>query len=442
MNVRAALCAAVVVAAIAGQWMFWRGGILEFEATAFIPQYVADRAPLAKLFDPHSNDFDAYQARELSYVFDYADAVFHASIARRFHASLFIPLSSMLATLGIGILVMRGVRETMVRIDAVTTALMLAVFFSSFQFASTAGIYYRSSKILLGTVLLGWLFHWRRSILDPRTGDAWKHGVLCVAAGLLDRQGFFFGVAAAVILGGYSWNTRRMRPTLRAIVVALGALVIYNLALAPAAIHALNGYWPDFEYQSRSLRSVVLLWHPGYFFRAVALLAQNTAVLFGGVVPALALFGLGAALSRAMLNATRTSRLCRYIVAVLAAEVVMFAMMIHQHPPIDQFVDHRLWYYPVPFVITVIFGWLLWIDAMALSGRRLRAVQLALVAIIIINISTLAGRRDVMAHGPYFERVFTQSELLKRSLATGNPEPALDEGYRGFFDEEQRFRAH
>jgi hypothetical protein len=202
----------------------------------------------------------------------------------------------------------------------------------------------------------------------------------------------------------------------------------------------LNGYWPDFSYQARSIRSVALAWQPQYFVRAAGLLAANAGVMFGGAVTALLAFGGLLALSRRYAARVTHHRGIQYVTLAMLAHVVMFAMMIHQHPPIEEYIDHRFWYYPVPFAATVLFAVLAWLDALALSAARQRVVLAALCVVAIANLLSLPARRKVMAHGPYFERVFAQSELLKRSLAAGAPDPGLDEVYREYYADEQRWR--
>ena len=190
---------------------------------------------------------------------------------------------------------------------------------------------------MLAAVLLALLFHLRRLSRERFRGDVMMTAVLRGApAGLLDRQGFFYAIVAAVILRWHVWQTRQLGDVLRAVLAALVFLVIYNVAAAPLLIHLLNGYWPDFEYQTRSLRSVALLWQPRYFVRAFNLLAENSAVLLGGWLMArVSIAGLIWSSWRSMARAMQ-SRALHYATVVLIAQVAMFGAMIHQHPPIDE----------------------------------------------------------------------------------------------------------
>ena len=65
----------------------------------------------------------------------------------------------------------------------------------------------------------------------------------------------------------------------------------------------------------------------------------------------------------------------------------------------------------------------MWLDAVAPSWpvAQQRIAKLVLVIIALANLVALDGHRDVMAHGPYFERVFAQSTLLKTSIDAGAP---------------------
>ena len=52
---------------------FWGHGIIDSEAMEFVLNYLQKRPFFAQIFDPQINDWGAYQARELSYVFDLID---------------------------------------------------------------------------------------------------------------------------------------------------------------------------------------------------------------------------------------------------------------------------------------------------------------------------------------------------------------------------------
>src|SRR5688572_31147981 len=79
--------------------VFWNGGVLEGESIHFILNYTDERTVPQKIFNPLVNDFNMYQARELSYVFDYLNAEFFLFLLKRFDETLFVPLFAVVSTI-------------------------------------------------------------------------------------------------------------------------------------------------------------------------------------------------------------------------------------------------------------------------------------------------------------------------------------------------------
>ena len=59
------------------------GGELHQESAIFMMNYLDGRPLLATVIDPYNNDLSMYQARELSYFFDYLDAHFVAFLMKK-----------------------------------------------------------------------------------------------------------------------------------------------------------------------------------------------------------------------------------------------------------------------------------------------------------------------------------------------------------------------
>lgn len=440
--------------------LFWDQGCVEREATTFIRQYTADRPLLATVFDPHLNDLGTYQARELSYFFDLIDARAYAPLTALLGAGFTIPLSALVSSLVMVLTFLVGARRTMPQVDRLTTAALLLCLVTSFGFVSTMGLFYRSAKPMLAAVLVVWLFVVRgvqqrrdRSgghATPPITLSAALVFTLTLVAGLLDRQGFFCAVAAAALLAlHYRW-TAQLRDVLVASVTAVIVLQVYNLLVAPLTIHAVNGYWPDFSYQMIPTRELLRL--PSHVLRAVALLFQNTALLFGGsliVGALLALWGLivasqsvawpaGARTWSGMLVWLRRDapgRLLVYGLLVLAAQVLLFALMIARHGYVYRWIDHRYWYYPIPYLVVAVFGALLVLNAQLprLGDRDRRWLPVALLVLAAGNVVGLGYHREVMKSGPWFGPVHAQCLLLKTSLRNNRADPGLDPEYRALF---------
>ena len=456
---------ATVVFALLGPAVFWHGGVLEREATTFITHYTADGPLLNKIFDPRANDLGYYQARELSYLVDYLDAQFYRVILRNFNAPFFIPMSALVASLALVVVFMRGVRRTTKNVGLVAGALLLGCFLSSFMFISTLGVFYRSSKSLVAVTLLALLFHVRhvqqkRNRREGAAGlltrDAFIAFCLALFAGLLDREGVFYTLTGCLILYvHYRW-TGQLGDVLAAFAVAAGVLQFYNFVLAPVAIHTLNGYWPDFSYQTLPRGQAALA--PLNLPFALVMLLENALLLLGGLpgVAILIVAVLATALVRATVQATdrRMSYLMGFLtyepdrrtviygVLAFAPQVLMFSLMIARHPYVYFWLDHRYWYYAMPYVVTVLFGLLLALNAAMgkLPRSRHWVASLVLLMIVFSNVAGLNHHRRIMRESPWFGPVYLQSEALRSSLKSGVPDPSLDSYYRPFFEYHRQMR--
>jgi hypothetical protein len=424
--------AAVAVGLVVPAW-FWRGGCLEFEAISFVTRYTDARPALQKVFDPHTNDFGTYQARELSYFLDWIDANVWLGLLRGFDVVAFVPLSALLSALAtVGVFAL-GVRRTLPALDRGVAGLLLLLYVSCFVFVATMGVFYRSGKPWLAPALLALSFvllrlHQR----PPRRADVGTVFALSLGIALLDRQGHFYVLAAGALVG---WSWLRGRSP-RALVLALaGAALagfVYDFVLGPLLIHALNGYWPKMKYQAIPKREVVHL--PWHGLRAAHLLAENAAVLLGGF------FAAGAAAWAALAAVAWRHRRAlprRALPLVLlggALQVVMFGLMLARHRYLYEWVDHRNWYYPLPFLATVLFLLAVLLDAAWASFRAAtrRVVVAAAVLLAASNLASLDHHRRRMLSAPWFPRIHQQTPLLVEALRTGTLPAGLDPDYAAF----------
>jgi len=465
--------ALLALVATLGPALFWEGGTLERETTLFIPQYTADRPLLAKIFDPYANDFGTYQARELSYFVDYLDAQVYTRVVAPIDATFFIPASAFLVPLLFLLVFARGVRRTAAHLDALTGALILACFVSSFVFVSTMGVFYRSGKPLVALAILAFLFHvrgvhqarqssqstqptqptqpelsaphpprrLRRRIL---TRDGAIAFALAMFAGLLDRQGVFYVLIGCGVLFVHDGRMRRMPDLLMATCAAAAALHVYNVFLAPAVVHQLNGYWPSFQYQKVPLKHFPLRIVP-----ALRMLAEESCVMLGGswwlTLACLAVAGIvvlrarrrapGSSAPGDAIARQHAGRTLLYAGLVLIGHVVMFALMIARHPFIYEWIDHRYWYYPLPCLAVLLFALVVAWDAVLprLGRGDRRVMQLVLAALVLGNVLSLPRDRDLMLGGPWFSQAHLQSERLQESLRSGTMDESLEPTYQTFF---------
>jgi hypothetical protein len=337
------------------------GAVAPDETLSFIlRRYWSGRSALQIVFDPRGWDF--YQARELSYALDFLDAQWVRLLLSR-DILFLVPPSSMLASLAVVAIGLRLAPRALPSLDRATRWLVLLVFLSNFVFLSTMGWLYRATKPLVAPLLLGLLLfvvaEHRRPRLGPR---ATFTAVFATALAMSLLTGGLFYVLA---LG------RSLLP-LPAGAVALG---VFMAAVGPPTTspRAVGHPRPqrllaEFRFSAcdRTCCS-----RPGS--RPWTSLGDWTSVLFGGFPP-LALAAAAAAAGAAWVWRNRRRRGWLgfgFVVgaAVMAGQVVMVALMVQRYDFVT-WVDHRFWYYPLPYQTLVSFG-LLW--ALDHGGPRAEA---------------------------------------------------------------------
>ncbi len=413
---------------------FWGGGLIEEEALSFLRNFWGDRPVLQRIFE--TREFDDYQGRELSYAIDCLDAQWVRLLLSRGIFVLVSPsvVASSLAFVAIGLWL---VPAALPRLERRTGWLVLLLYLSNFAVVSTTGLLYRATKplvapLLLALVLLALAEH-RKPRLGPATASAAALAMALVAS-LLDRQGLFYVLVILLVLAAAWLRTRRGLGLALGTAAAVGAWLVYDYAVGPWLIHRLNGYWPDMSFQRVSPQWLL---SAGPWIEAVRLLGGWTQVLFGGLPPALiAAVGAGVGCVRAWRERGRPLRLAVAAAIVLAAivgQLAMVAVMVVRHRAVT-WIDHRFWYYPMPFQVLIGFGllWALERATRSAGGRLPRAVPFALGALVIANVAEWPEHRMIMQSGPWFSDVARRSALLVRSLRSGQQAPLLDGEYRRF----------
>lgn len=429
--------AVLPVLLVAHAFVFWGRGVIDQEAQVFVINYLADRPFLQTIFDPALNDWGLYQARELSYVFDWVDARIFAQLMVDWHRLLFLPFSSVLSMAGIVTIYLVGARRVL-RLQWSTALLLLSLFLSTIVVQSSTAILYRSSKIVLTTLQL--LFFFRALwLLEPSRRRVSKLDVAGLAAvGMLmawvDRQGYALMMVVATV-SGFLWMRQRWSPqpegrVARAYgsvavagVVATIWAVAYNNIIAPQAIHRLNGYWPDFVFEEVPLErfdAQLVRDTLAMFTRQIEYFFGHTPFL---VVAALALVVWAAAVVHDKQRPATTSLWgwitgtgVVFTTAIVSASIILIAVMGMRHPPVFRIADHALWYYTLPLQATVLCG-----TSLALSrlpnerdARWPTYAGMVFVVMVAVNAWHWRAQRDFIAQSPqYFGTEHEFSRLYK-----------------------------
>jgi hypothetical protein len=416
--------------------LFWGGGVIEEEALAFQRNFWGSRPMLQRIFE--TREFDDYQGRELSYAIDCLDAQWVRALLSR-GVFLFVAPSVLLASLVLVPIGLWLVPAALPGLERGSGWLVLLLYLSNFAVASTTGLLYRATKPLVAPLLIILLLLLVAELRRPRLGRVAAFlatFATSLAMSLLDRQGLFYVLVLAGVLGVLWLRTRRGLVLVLALAAAILACFLYNDRLGPWLIHSLNGYWPDRSFEQLDPRWLLA---PEPWADAARLLGDWTRVLAGGVPPG----GLLAAATVAggfwAWRARGNPRRAAFAFAALAlagiAQTSMVAMMAARYRTIT-WIDHRFWYYPLPFQALLVVGMLWGLERLALArGSLPRLVPIVLVALVVANVAQWPERRYVMQSGPWFSGVERRSALLVRSWRSGRPELLLDGEYRRFYFE-------
>jgi hypothetical protein len=416
---------------------FWGHGIIDNEGMEFVLNYLLKRPLLAQIFDPAVNDWGAYQARELSYVFDLIDARVFAFLLDR-HLLVFVPLSGVLGLIAFSAVYFWGARKIF-GLNGVLASMLLSLFLSCIVVQASTPVFYRSAKIILSIALLTFLFYTFSLVRsDKRNLTALKCATLFflgLLMALCDRQGFYYLISTTIVVL-MLWLTAKLRGVTaehgyRRIVLvntaAIGTTVFYNRIFAPHLIHALNGYWPNFWYQNLPWSDFldptlpVKTWY--FFQQQVSFFFGNAPFLVLASVVVIAVF-LIIWKHRVVINVKNLTVLAVSLVSI-AAILGLLATMITRHPDIYSIRDHSFWYYTLTVQVLILFGISAWLSFFGPANRLpFNPLLYALIAILIgCNALAYARQRDIMIHSAkWFETQYQHSQAFVTQFKTAPPQ--------------------
>jgi hypothetical protein len=232
------------------------GGTVHPEMEVRLPYYLSQKPLWSKIYDSDVLDGGMYQARELSYFFDYIDCKFIALCVALGHPH-FLSVTHYVFLLLICLELWRfGVEDLKLARWICLGALLL---FWTSPAVFLGGELFRTSKIGAAlTIVVSYRLLYRHLRADgPEAPGVLSFRSYLVLFGwawlatLFDRQGVFMVGLVLVFLGFHFFSYRR-RNTLRLAgpyVAALLLSLLYNYVIAPALTLAINHYRPDFTYQ-------------------------------------------------------------------------------------------------------------------------------------------------------------------------------------------------
>lgn len=341
---------------------FQRGGVLYSESQTFILNYLDHRSFWQKIFAVNLNDWGFYQARELSYFFDFIDANF---------INLFIKIGlphfySLTYYVGLLIIIILTpiLLERFFKLKSVTTNTLLIGLFLTSPITFFSGSFFRSSKILVSVFIL-----LISLLIFELLGAKSRKKRLLIGAGLMvaslamalsDRQGHFFLLSLTLIFLLLTLLLRHRRYFNIFLIFLLTTIVatIYDYYLGIFIIHKITGFNLDatslsFDFMTYTHQdpriTIPDFWLKIWSFvvDAVVLLADTFAYLFGNlntwlIVPIIACFTFVAFKD----NQKNKSQKVIYLIIALCAILLIFMLfyMILKNPPIIRPGIRRIYY--------------------------------------------------------------------------------------------------
>ena len=431
-----------------------RLGVLNNEGYWYLPYYLSDRPLLAKVFDSRNTEAGLYQARELSYLFDWFDSVV---IAACVHVGVphFLSVTYFVFTLLLVFSLWHLCRQQL-RLDREVSWLLVAMYLSG-PHALLSGSYSRTAKIGVALALVRAVLGVHRALRRPRAPasghlllECLTLAVWCGVACGFDRQGVFLTGCLAIILTVWSIGHRDTRAVvlLGAPAGALLAAALYNRTVAPTLTWSLNGYWPDFSYQQLPLNDLYA--DPLHYLREGGLLVLDTLrFTYGHLTPPQAvIMTLGVGYTFWAVGRTTAQSLTGMGIfcAMVGLLVGMHALMVLRHPDVVQPDLRRCYYGLVTGVLAVI--------ALAYSIRaatvrwqpRRQCLRLGLAIVVMCNIAAMPQHLAYVHQGWARWNIMHSPRLIAglRALAQGDevtdPVVESDEIYQ-FFRERRVGRA-
>ena len=229
---------------------------------------------VAKFFDPTPTDWDNYQAREFSYVFEYIDAQMVLLLNKiPFFSYGFRSITQITFAILTVIVLYFIVRELLPTFRRVSCMVLAMLFLLTPQMLVMHGIYFRCGKIMaafwaaLGILCL---IHWLKPPSKPHNVIVYVLlGLGAFLSFVTDKQGVMIGlwlIALSLLIAGIRHRSgqefRHLLFFASAFSIAFGFYLVWDYLVCPYIINAVRGHPPDRSWTS--LRFFLLHDFDGY----------------------------------------------------------------------------------------------------------------------------------------------------------------------------------
>lgn len=342
------------------------GGTLHHEMYTRLPFYLSDTPLLNKIFDSQILEGGYYRARELSYFFDFIDSKFiEFSIENGFPH--FLSLTHYLFSTATGCLLwLFCVRELNLR--PLIGIGWLTLFWTS-PSIFLGGNFFRAGKmgVALSVAILFFIIY-KVAVASIKKADSpfskkfWVlYSISILAITFLDEQGLFFVFTVLLFLTIWCLFVRNKNIYVMLLIGVASVIlhVLYRYTIAPQLTFMLNGYWPDFNYQTLPIQSFIkAMYHylsAGFFLyvEIFRFLIGNPSRIVGmGILLFFIFFPVFYLYTSPVLSANDKKyfilTLVELLITSLFLVIAMNALMVLRHPALISEPNIILTYYFLP----------------------------------------------------------------------------------------------
>lgn len=436
--------------------IYHHGGVIHPEDYTYLPYYLSDKPLINKLYDSKVLDQDMYQARELSYFFDYFDSRF-IELSTKLGYPHFISATNYVFLLGISLLIWHFSTK-MVKLSPISGLAFVLLFWTS-PSIFLAGNFFRSAKVgvalsaaALFLLIFKFLSAENQSTKSRFSIYQWSI-FFCISwiMTLFDRQGvYLLGTLICFVLFWSIFFPRKSNFMLLSSL--LGSMIfsfIYNYAIGPLLTISLNHYSPNFSYQHMPWGKFFSYLIP-YIWAGTSLYLDTIRFMLGDIPAAaiaiilcILLFITIFCIYRELKSKKRLETWAVAGLGIILCNAVLFivlnALMVLRHTSIFD-PDVRRVYYWIPEV-TILYMTIALCLSRVSNSKYNKTIQLILILAVVGNIFALSHHNDIVIHG-HLKSSVEYSPILLDSLRNINndqyqvtPEVSQDLIYNWFKQE-------